>query len=362
MDYLPTFNQEDEQALIDSVIIQTNTHTVITHAYSYAHDMIKAEKDLVRLSKDEMLNPKRYSSIFSLIREEASIKHCFPLSEFSPYVALCFSGLNEIEKDTIRYNIYPERNQKDVFEKSVLEKFKAELKSESFRKTIDQKKKAVSKNKQSLLRYIKALFAYRSTLLVLRIDFGYPKTQGIYYLAPYSGKKIDLFYYPHSKNYFKRKRSLKLRGMAAREHRDLLIKQLNKKYKGNLVGYVWKLEYGEDKGFHFHMIFFLDGSKHQEDISIAQSIGELWKNDITHGHGVYWNCNASKKKFEKNNRIATGKIHYNDKEKRNNLERMATYLIKPDYFVKTVLPDGARTFGKGGKHEKEKSGRPRKGV
>lgn len=354
-------DEDDKQALIDSVIIQTNNHTVINHSYTYAEQIIKAEESLVKLSKDEMIIPNRYKYIFYLIKSELAIKCCFPLSEFSPYIALCFSSLNEIEKENIQSTLSSGGELNDNFQKSILEKLKAELKSDKFRKTIDRKRKSISKNKQSLLRYIKALFAYRSQLLVLRIDLGYQKTKGIYYLAPYTYKKIDLSCYPYSKNYFRRKRSLKLKGIAAREQRDLLIKKLNKKYKKNLVGYVWKLEYGEEKGFHLHMIFFLDGSKHQEDISITQSIGELWKNDITHGNGVYWNCNADKKKFEKNNRIATGKVNYNDHRKKENLEIMALYLIKPDYFIKTVLPDGARTFGKGSKPEKEKSGRPRKG-
>jgi hypothetical protein len=38
---------------------------------------------------------------------------------------------------------------------------------------------------------------------------------------------------------------------------------------------------------------------------------------------------------------------------------MASYLTKPDYFVKLTLSDGARTFGKGSKPKKIKAGRPR---
>ena len=132
-----------------------------------------------------------------------------------------------------------------------------------------------------------------------------------------------------------------------------------KKYKKNLVGYVWKLEYGADKAFHYHMIFFFFFSNHRQDVKIAKSIGEMWKHEITNGKGIYWNCNAKKKHFEKNGRIATGKIKHDDQKLRENLNLMASYLTKPDYFVKLTLSNGTRTFGKGSKPKKIKAGRPR---
>jgi len=107
------------------------------------------------------------------------------------------------------------------------------------------------------------------------------------------------------------------------------------------------------------MIFFLDESNHRQDIKIAESIGEMWKHEITQGKGIYWNCNAKKKHYEKNGRVATGKIKHDDHELRENLNIMASYLTKPDYFVKLTLSDGARAFGKGGKPQKIKAGRPR---
>ena len=67
------------------------------------------------------------------------------------------------------------------------------------------------------------------------------------------------------------------------------------------------------------MIFFLDESNHRQDVKIAKSIGEMWKHEITNGKGIYWNCNAKKKHFEKNERIATGKIKHDDQKLRENL-------------------------------------------
>lgn len=346
MDSLPTFDHDDEQALLDSVRKYSSGRIEITHATTYAQYMIDAEKELVKLSKDkdESLNVNKYDNIIYLIRNERAIKHYFPLSRFSPYVELCFR-ISAEDKDKIEHNFHTKQDKQ-----TILEKLRQDLRSEYFIKTIENKKKAISKNKQSLLRYISDLFEYRSRLLVIRVDLGYSKIERLHKFRPRIDKKISLSPPP----------KLKIFGEAAREHRVSLIKQVGKQFKKNFIGYVWKLEYGTDKGFHYHMIFFLDGANCRQDITIAQSIGELWKNEIVQGDdGVYWNLNADKKRFEKNNRVATGMISSNDRATRNNLERMATYLVKPDYFVRTALPNGARTFGKGGKPTKNKIGRPR---
>ena len=92
---------------------------------------------------------------------------------------------------------------------------------------------------------------------------------------------------------------------------------------------------------------FFDGNYHHQDVLIGKEIGELWETEVTKNKGIYWNCNARKNDFRKYDRIATGMIHHKDKRQRENLELMAEYLIKPDYFVKTALSEGARTFGKG---------------
>ena len=346
MDSLPIFDHDDEQTLLESLLNAPHGHFVITHNYTYTTYMINAEKELVKLAKDkdESLNVNRYDNIIHLIRNERAIKHYFLLGEFSPYVELCFR-ISAEDKDKIEHNFHMEQDKK-----TVLGKLRQDLRSKDFRKIIENKKKAISKNKQSLLRYISDLFEYRSRLLVLRVDLGYSEIERLHKFRPRRDKKIPLSPPP----------KLKIFGEAAREHRVSLIKQLGKQFKKNFIGYVWKLEYGTDKGFHYHMIFFLDGANCRQDITIAQSIGELWKNEIVQGDGVYWNLNAEKKRFEKNNCVATGMISSNDRATRNNLERMATYLVKPDYFVRTALPNGARTLGKGGKPTKNKTGRPRK--
>ena len=221
-----------------------------------------------------------------------------------------------------------------------------------FKKNIISKRKAVSKNKRSLMGYIEALFEYRARLLVIRVDLSY-KQDSYGFISVSESERIDLL------DGIKNKEVLEKWSIEVRQQRDDLIKILKKKYKDNLIGYVWKLEYGADKAFHYHTIFFFDGNYHHQDVLIGKEIGELWETEVTKNKGIYWNCNSRKNDFRKYDRIATGMIHHKDKRQRENLELMAEYLIKPDYFVKTALSEGARAFGKGERPTKLKSGRPR---
>jgi hypothetical protein len=127
-----------------------------------------------------------------------------------------------------------------------------------------------------------------------------------------------------------------------------------------MVGYCWKLEYGGEKGFHYHMIFFYDGSKVQQDTNIARMIGEYWMNVITQGKGLYYNCNADKGKYE---RCGIGTINHYDTELIENLKLAAQYLAKPDDYLRDNASniEVDRTFGRGVMREKtENRGRPRK--
>lgn len=347
MEMLASFSEDDYSFLMESsYYLETDTNPdqpqpAIGESYTHLGELALIEKNLLKLASDQRnkINQESYELLLNLRKQKAIIQNHFALNTFSPYVNLFFNIAN----------ISKEKKYSDL---EFLEHLKRGMAEDSFKKEIQQKRKAISKNKQSLLRYIESLFEYRSRLLVLRIDFSYQKDAGGFFTTS-DDQRIDLIFGA------KHKDLLEKWSIEVREQRNQLIKKLKKKYKKDLVGYVWKLEYGADKAFHYHMIFFLDESKHHQDIRIAESIGEMWKHEVTNEKGIYWNCNAKKKQFEKNRRIATGKIKHDDKELRENLNIMASYLTKPDYFVKLTLSDGARTFGKGSKPRKIKAGRPR---
>lgn len=348
METPPSFSEEDREFSIDSSYhLDTDSdpdqvQPILGESFTYLGQLILIEKELIKLASNK-LNPiyeSTYGHLLHLRSEKWNIQNHFALNDFSPYLNLFFSMI-ETAKEKKYSNL------------EFLEALRTAMtQGDSFKKEVQKRRKAISKNKQSLLRYIESLFEYRSRLLVLRIDFSYKKDVGGFFTTS-EGERISFT------NGIKNKALLEKWSIEVREQRNQLLKNLKKKYKNDLVGYVWKLEYGADKAFHYHMIFFLDESNHRQDIKIAESIGEMWKQQITQEKGIYWNCNATKKHYEKNNRVATGKIKHDDHELRENLNIMASYLTKPDYFIKLTLPDGARTFGKGAKPKKIKSGRPR---
>ncbi len=94
------------------------------------------------------------------------------------------------------------------------------------------------------------------------------------------------------------------------------------------ITYIAKLEYGLEKGWHYHVIFFFDGHKVNADITRSQQIGEYWVNIITYGKGVYRSANMEHLEYKC---YAAGTIHYWDTDKIIALkEKVAKYLAKQD--------------------------------
>lgn len=118
----------------------------------------------------------------------------------------------------------------------------------------------------------------------------------------------------------------------ASAHREQLCKKFyyHPLFK-HLLGYAWKLEWGEEKGFHYHFLLFFDASQVQQDIVQAQKIGEFWNLDITDGEGTYYNCNNDAEENYTYN--ALGKIAYHHTNKLKGLKYLIDYLTKPDEYA-----------------------------
>lgn len=219
------------------------------------------------------------------------------------------------------------------------------ISSSAFKREMSAHLRAANKNYSELLKYIDALFARHSRLLVLRVDFSYRKGEF----------NIEDFSEPRN-----RLNILHLVSAEIVKHRIELISYLkNKCPELGLKGYVWKLEYGREKGHHYHMMFFLDGAKVRQDIVIAKRIGEYWNNVVTQGKGLYYNCNGDKNKYKY---CGVGMLSYSDAEALHNLKRAAVYLTKVDRYISACMPGNKRTFGKGGvpKAIERSVGRPRR--
>lgn len=175
---------------------------------------------------------------------------------------------------------------------------------------------------RSMKEYLDYQFQDHSRLLIVRLDLGFIDNS--------IGKNNPEYTRDYLQRLLNNRRSLKI--------------------FNNLVGYMWSLEFGIDKGFHYHCIFIFDGARSQQDQTIGHAIGQYWMNSITHGTGTYYCSNDEKARFEAEGLLGVGMIHRHDQHKRSNLLSVASYIAKDDDLIKSMLPEGLkrfRTFGRG---------------
>lgn len=195
----------------------------------------------------------------------------------------------------------------------IADRIREKARSPAFRAKLNSYHRSSNKNYRELVKYEQALFDRYSRILVLRLDLSYQKE--------HSSVSQSLAF-QHRKRLFDNARS-------------------NSLFK-NMLGYVTKLEHGVEKGFHFHCIFFFDGAKVREDITLAKRIGEYWVSVITRGIGGYYNCNYAKEKYR---RCGIGVVNYYDLDKREGLRLAIVYLTKTDLYMKLKAEGRALTRG-----------------
>jgi hypothetical protein len=182
---------------------------------------------------------------------------------------------------------------------------------------------------------IDQLFQRHGRLLVIRIDLSYR--------AEFNESHSPEVLYEQAK--------------ADREHLFENIRSNHTLFGDAYLGYIWKLEFGLYKKFHYHFVFFFNEAKVSRDIYKAIAIGDYWNSVITRGNGAYFNCNAKKGEYQY---LGIGAIDYYDVDAVANLKRVMLYLAKPDHTVKMFVNAGDRIFGRSEPDEFSKiPGRPR---
>lgn len=127
------------------------------------------------------------------------------------------------------------------------------------------------------------------------------------------------------------------------------------------ITYIASLEHGQDRKWHYHVLFFFDGQQLKSDYQLAKEIGEYWVNVITRGIGAYNSPNLNKGRYRT---FALGNIGYNDAEAIANLKAVSDYLVKAEKGLQH-LPDSElgknyRTYRQGQyKPKLSNLGRPR---
>ena len=205
--------------------------------------------------------------------------------------------------------------------------FKALSTDVDYKKAVQlRKEKSLNQNKKAKRLIQKLIFKF-SKLLVIRIDFS------IY-------RKFEI--------------TLEL----MKTYLSIFLKKLhtpNDKVP-SIVGYIWKLEYGIQKGYHYHFIFFMDGNIHKQETFFVDQLAKLWK-EITLNKGTYHSCNHNKGSYRT---LAIGTLVHDDQEKINALYMVVDYITKVDQFIIEKTLTNYRTFGYSTrKYEKSKAGRPR---
>lgn len=131
-----------------------------------------------------------------------------------------------------------------------------------------------------------------------------------------------------------------------KRHREAFLALLRDgPYAQHMVGYVWKTEWGLQRGFHHHLLVLLNGQSVCADIRIADDLCMRWKHEITRGLGSFENCNKRKEQYR---RCGIGMLNRNDEEKWGFLAEATRYLTKQDVYTKALLSKNTQCFGVGG--------------
>lgn len=187
--------------------------------------------------------------------------------------------------------------------------------------------------------YADALFEDCARQLIIRVDFTYVKS---------FGESVD--------------------PQTAIDDLNHLVKNMahNKMFRA-LNGYIAKLEYGIEKGLHWHVLFFFDGSQRDAKtrVFLAEKIGKYWSTTVTKGRGDYWNCHTEEQHYFRLGILGIGEINADQRGLRENLRKhVIAYLCKEEQYLRPKGSRGIRLIRRGlfPKLKPIKPGRPRTRV
>lgn len=268
----------------------------------------------------------------------------FPNCRLNPFVKVILDVIaaSQINVYARRLSLYESIRKTELVAETlnrVVDEIRRKMECVELKKILKNYKRGADKNRKEVSRLVDGLFLRYSKVLVVRVDLSYKK----YSPDPLSPHDVD-----HKD--------------ARSDLRNLLKDMREKLFKTDFITYVWKLEYGPIKGYHYHAFFFFNGSKVRQDVNLAKIIGEHWSNVVTKGLGDYFNCNAIKEIYPEN---GIGMIEHDNLKKIDNLKNKALeYPMKVDYYVRTIADDRIRTFGKGAvpKPKTSNRGRPRQSI
>ncbi|MGR2923025.1 hypothetical protein [Acinetobacter sp. 1125_18A] len=198
------------------------------------------------------------------------------------------------------------------------------MKSAKVRKRLHNRKYKRLKTKEKMVNLVHALLHVHSKILVVRVDLGIMRSPESLINNHISSEQWK----------------------SEQDSQFILdsLERLNENARHNrmkhALGYIHRIEYGPQKGFHVHAYYFFDGQNHQEDISWGQYIAKQWK-QVTNNQGSVFICNMKKEDYHY---CALGVLDYSDVDMLNNLEQSFDYLCKNDQYFQFTTQKRLRGF------------------
>lgn len=245
-----------------------------------------------------------------------------------------FDAFNIFWSNTHRYYLFHGRESCEkirIFINGFVKDLYLRLKEPTTRKQIRFARKSARRRTKDFQEYVRRLLKARTPINVIRIDLGYQRQYG----ASIETIIEDLEHLHDNMR-----------------HNDTLFK--------HRLGYIEKIEYGLSKGIHVHvLLFFTSERKSSANVHLAKSIGEYWVNEITRGHGHYWNMNAFEDYYRSLGRLGIGEIHAHDENTIRCLLFDVEYFCKVEQFIKPEASPKTRLIRRGAMPSKVKHSRPR---
>ena len=236
---------------------------------------------------------KYFENDFAELQDDAE-KYYRPNRDYSPLVKVYFELLDS--------NFLSE-DQELFFDRKAFKLFQLKVKQKHL-DYLSQFRRNNFRNQRSLEKYFQALVDQHRKLLLVRVDLHYSSDSDVTILDFNQdiGKLLNRIH-----------------------NKDRMF--------DDQVGYAYRLEQGgKTRGYHCHLLVIYNGSLRSSDSYLGQEIGGLWKNEITHTNGEFFNCNQLKHKrlYKQNNCLGIGLIERKDSRQIANAKHVISYLARPD--------------------------------
>lgn len=324
-----TYANEASRVISDDMnaITQVEMAAIATAAVSRSHsDLYTLRTDKATFRRYVKASPTGEALYRCLKSPTSELFKYFNAHILNPYVDVYIHAVRQHSVDgmaSYELNRYLDDEAQDWVKRmnAFVQTLRVQTHRPEFKKKIQASQRSCNKNYKNFIAYMKALLLKNHRIRGLRVEFSYNKTHNVDQAGP------DVSY------------------GEAKRHREALVVEIRKRFKGVLLGYAWKFGYGLLQGYHSHFLIFLDGSKIPEDVPIVKALGEQWCSVLTRGKGAYLNCNSDQPSYRL---CGISELLHDDPLIWKRLENIATYLTKLDHYVRLKMPGKDRSLGKGG--------------